>query len=117
MDEAVTPQLGQRLRDRRVELGWSLRDLETRCGVHNSLITRIEQGRIKDPSLGSLRRICVALDVSATQLLIEDGQLDPPPHGHLIDLISEHLPQPLIDRLRQHYDQLLAEATTGGEET
>jgi transcriptional regulator with XRE-family HTH domain len=85
--------------------------------VHNSLITRIEQGRIKDPSLDSLRRICAALDVSATQLLIEDGQLDPPPHGHLIDLISEHLPQALTDRLRQHHDQLLAEATTGGEET
>lgn len=116
MESAVTPQLGQHLKDRRLELGWSLRHLEERSGVHNSLITRIEQGRIKDPSLDSLRRICDAMDLSATRLLIEDGQLDPPSHGHLIDLIAPHLPDHLIEGLREHYLDLRP-AESGAQET
>lgn len=117
METAVTPQLGQRLKDRRVELGWSLRGLEERCGVHNSLIARIEAGQVKDPALDKLRRICDALEISATELLIEDGQLDSPPHRHLLDLITPHLPDELIGQLREHYAQQLAQAARGGEET
>jgi transcriptional regulator with XRE-family HTH domain len=116
MESAVTPQLGQHLKDRRLELGWSLRHLEERSRVHNSLITRIEQGRIKDPSLDSLRRICAAMDLSATRLLIDDGQLDPPSHGHLIDLIAPHLPNHLVEGLREHYLEMKLEAS-GGEQT
>ena len=70
--------MGQRLRDRRVELGWSLRNLEDRTGVNNAIIHRIESGQIENPSLDKLQRIATALDVSLFQYLVEDHQMDLP---------------------------------------
>ncbi len=118
MEQPVTPQLGARLKDRREHLGWSLRDLEARCGVHNSLIYKIETGRVRDPSIQKLRRICDALELSTTQLLIDDDQLDPPTHRHLIDLLTPHLPAELAGQLESHFhDQhQLALDNAGGEE-
>jgi transcriptional regulator with XRE-family HTH domain len=114
MEAAVTSQLGQHLRDRRVELGWSIRDLEQRSGVHNSQITRIETGQIKDPAIHKVQRLCTAMDLSATQLLINDGQLERPSHGHLIELIAPYLPEDLLDQVRTHYQQTVEAASSGG---
>ena len=44
--------------------GWSLRELEKRCGVSNALLSQIETGKIKDPGFTTVIRICDALGVS-----------------------------------------------------
>lgn len=114
MEDTVTPQLGQRLKARREELGWSLRDLEEHSGVHNSLIFKIEQGRIKDPALSKLRALADAMDLSVTRLLIEDNQLDQPSYRQLLDMLSQHLPGDLRDQLEAHYGTTQAALAAGG---
>jgi transcriptional regulator with XRE-family HTH domain len=42
---------------------WSLRELERRSGVHNSIISQIESGHIKDPSFRKVVRLARALDL------------------------------------------------------
>lgn len=37
--------------------GWTLRDLEARCGVSNALISQIETGKVKDPGFTTVIRI------------------------------------------------------------
>lgn len=65
------PQIGERLRDRRRELGLSLRDLADRLGVSPSLISQIERERA-NPSVSTLYSIVNELDVSLDELLFSD---------------------------------------------
>lgn len=44
--------------------GWSLRELEKRCGVSNALLSQIETGKVKDPGFSTVVRITDALGVS-----------------------------------------------------
>lgn len=65
------PQIGERLRDRRHELGLSLRELSGRLGVSASLISQIERGRA-NPSVSTLYALVGALDVSLDDLLFNE---------------------------------------------
>ncbi|MCA1570225.1 MAG: XRE family transcriptional regulator [Chloroflexi bacterium] len=65
------PQIGERLRARRHELGLSLRELADRLDVSASLISQIERGRA-NPSVGTLYALVAALDVSLDDLLFDD---------------------------------------------
>lgn len=38
--------IGEKIKQRRIELGWSQRELATRMGYNHSTITRIEQGKV-----------------------------------------------------------------------
>lgn len=38
--------IGEKIRQRRMELGWSQRDLAEKMGYNHSTITRIEQGKV-----------------------------------------------------------------------
>ena len=38
--------IGKKIRQRRMELGWSQRDLAKKMGYNHSTITRIEQGKV-----------------------------------------------------------------------
>jgi transcriptional regulator with XRE-family HTH domain len=60
--------VGQRIRQRRVELGWSLRELEARSGIDNGAISRYEAGT-REPSAVKLGALAGALDVSVGELL------------------------------------------------
>lgn len=118
MEQTLTPQLGQRLKDRREELGWSLRDLEERSGVHNSLIFKIETGRVRDPSLEKVRALADAMDCSATRMLIEDDQLDLPSYGDFLQLLHPGLSEAVVTRLERHLTRTVnAAAAAVGEET
>ncbi|MBA2558280.1 MAG: helix-turn-helix transcriptional regulator [Propionibacteriales bacterium] len=68
---ASTVSLGERLRRRRAELSFSLRAVAERAGVSASLLSQVERS-LTDPSVGSLRRIAAALDVSVSSL-VDDG--------------------------------------------
>lgn len=65
------PQIGTHLRQRRNELGLSLRDLAERLGVSPSLISQIERGRA-NPSVSTLYSLVAALEVSLDDLLFND---------------------------------------------
>jgi transcriptional regulator with XRE-family HTH domain len=44
--------------------GWTLRELEGRCGVSNALLSQIETGKVKDPGFATVVRIADALGIS-----------------------------------------------------
>lgn len=44
--------------------GWTLREMEERCGVSNALLSQIENGKVKDPGFSTIIRIVDALGLS-----------------------------------------------------
>lgn len=61
-------KLGKQIRERRNELGLSLRDLGKRAGVTASFLSQIENEQVS-PSLNSLQSIATALNVPMFSLL------------------------------------------------
>jgi len=55
--------VGERIRQLRLGLGLSVRTLATKTEVSPSLISQVEHGHVT-PSIGSLERIAMALEVS-----------------------------------------------------
>lgn len=118
MDTDVNPQIGQQLKDRRDELGWSLRDLEERCGVNNALIHRIETGKVKDTSIEKLRALADALDLSLATLLMRAEAIDVPPYQQYLRQLVPELPDETIQRLEAHMKRIARKAgVIIGEET
>ena len=68
--------IGARMRDRRVSLGYSLRDLAARTDLTASFLSQVERGEA-NTSIDSLRRISEALDVSMLHFLREVHEHDP----------------------------------------
>lgn len=60
--------LGERLKERRLELGWTQRDLESSSGVPNPIISQMETGRIKTPSFKNVVRIAESLVIPLDEL-------------------------------------------------
>jgi transcriptional regulator with XRE-family HTH domain len=48
--------------------GWSLRELEKRCGISNALLSQIETGKIQEPGFHKVVRIARALGLSLNRL-------------------------------------------------
>jgi len=63
-----------RLREARQDCGWSQIELGKRSGVHHMTISRLERGDKKDVTGATLRKLALALGVSADWLL---GMVDP----------------------------------------
>lgn len=63
--------LGEKLRARRKEKGYSLEELSRRTGFSKSFLSQIENGK-NSPSIASLKKITKALDVSIGGLFDED---------------------------------------------
>ena len=55
--------VGERIRQLRLDLGMSVRTLATQTGFSPSLISQVEHSQVM-PSIGSLERIALALGVS-----------------------------------------------------
>jgi transcriptional regulator with XRE-family HTH domain len=68
--------IGERIRERRHELGLSLRALSEEVGLTASFLSQIERAQA-DPSIRSLRQIADALDVSLFYFLAEDESATP----------------------------------------
>ncbi len=68
MDEKQAKRLGAEIRRSREAAGWSLRQLEERTGIDNSLLARMEQGLIFKPAPDNLRRIAEALGIPLADL-------------------------------------------------
>ena len=61
-------KIGERIRQRRVELEWSQRDLAAKMGYNHSTITRIETGKI-DISQSKVVQFSEVLGVSVAYLM------------------------------------------------
>jgi len=67
----------KRLREARQRCGWSQIELGRRSGVHHMAISRLERGNKKDVTGATLRKLAVALGVSADWLLgIADAETE-----------------------------------------
>jgi transcriptional regulator with XRE-family HTH domain len=64
--------VGGRLRALRLARGLSQEALSQASGVSATIISRIERGAIVEPSLGTLRALSRALDVTLDELAGED---------------------------------------------
>jgi transcriptional regulator with XRE-family HTH domain len=68
--------LGERIRQRRLELGVTLRELARRVEVSAPYLTDLEAGR-RHPGPDVLHRLAAALEVPATELETLDTRLSP----------------------------------------
>lgn len=67
-DERSVGSLGQKLRQRRKELGLTLSEVASRSGFSNGFISQIERG-LTIPSLTSLIAVCAILEMKASDFL------------------------------------------------
>ncbi len=72
MVDPVLAALGRRTRARRIEKGWTLRDVAERSGVSPRYLVQLEAGR-GNISVRRLADLARALDTTAAALLTEDG--------------------------------------------
>lgn len=95
-------QLGNRIRERRREIGLSLNDLAAETGLHKSYLSRLESGAVRQPATDSLERIARALQLPQTELF------------GLLDERARDLLPPLQPYLRAKYqlpDDAIADIT------
>ena len=60
--------LADNLKRLRKEKGWSQQKLAEKAGISYVVITKVEQGQTKDPTLSSLTKLADALGVSLDEL-------------------------------------------------
>jgi transcriptional regulator with XRE-family HTH domain len=70
------PDLGSYLRDQRQSAELSLRQLADRTGISNPYLSQIERG-LKKPSAEILQSLAKGLQISAEQLYVRAGILEP----------------------------------------
>jgi len=72
--------IGDRIKKRRQELGWSQRELALRVSTRQATIADLERGAQKETSTGLIRRLAKVLGVTSDWLIgmyeeEEDGEL------------------------------------------
>jgi transcriptional regulator with XRE-family HTH domain len=68
--------LGDRVREQRLKLGLSLRELAVQAGLTASFLSQVERGETS-PSIDSLRKVSAALGVPVFYFLIEPDEESP----------------------------------------
>lgn len=63
----VNQQLGQRVRELRLSLGWSQEDLGAQCGIDRTYISGVERG-VRNPTITVVAAIANGLNVSMAEL-------------------------------------------------
>ena len=66
-------KLGDFLRKKREELGFSLREVEKRTSISNAYLSQLEHQKIIQPSPSILEKLAKCYDVSYVQLMILAG--------------------------------------------
>jgi transcriptional regulator with XRE-family HTH domain len=76
--------IGERIRKRRQELGWSQRELAQRVSTRQATIADLERGAQKETSTALIRRLAKVLGVTSDWLIgmyEDDDQGDSKPAG------------------------------------
>ena len=112
--DTTTPlpgDLGQYLRDARMALGLSLRDIEEATGheVSNAYLSQLETGKVKKPSPHILYALSLALSVPYSQLMQRAGYIVPQheradgdKHGRTATFSIDNLSADEEEALREH---------------
>ncbi len=66
-------ELSSRIKNVRTLKKLSLRSLAEKCSVSSSMLSQIENGKV-DPSLSTLRKIAIALEVPLFYLVLEENE-------------------------------------------
>jgi transcriptional regulator with XRE-family HTH domain len=66
--ENALRELGERIRSRRLSLGWSQEELADRCGLHRTYVGAVERGE-RNISFLNILRIAKALDADPAILV------------------------------------------------
>jgi transcriptional regulator with XRE-family HTH domain len=106
--DAIATTIGERILQRRTELGLSQRDIASE-GASYAYISRIEAGQ-RRPSVRALRKLASRLDVSVHWL--ETGE--PDPAEELARLVLEHRGRPLPAGAERLARKVLREAGEPG---
>lgn len=77
MNPEQAQAFGRYLRDQRMAAKLSVRQLEAATGIHNSLLVRMEQGAIANPTPEKLQRISAALNLPLADLYARADYLIP----------------------------------------
>jgi transcriptional regulator with XRE-family HTH domain len=68
--------LSTRLREKRIEIGMTIKELSEKTGLTSGFISQIEHG-IAEPSITSLRNIANVLGVASFYFLLDDINVSP----------------------------------------
>jgi len=68
MNEEVCIRFGEKLRNTRLELGYSQEELSFKTGLHRTYISSVERGK-RNVSLTNIKKIAVALDLKMKDLM------------------------------------------------
>ena len=102
-------KLGRYLRDRRNELGLSVRDLEEIAEVSNATIVRFEQGAFAAPAPDKLSRIAEALKLSLADVFaLADYAVpsDLPAFTGYLRTKYRDLPAPAVEELERTFARI-----------
>lgn len=62
----------KRIREKRIEKGWTQLDLAKKPGVPQPTISQIENGYRKYPTYTNIKRIATALNINIAELTVEN---------------------------------------------
>lgn len=112
-------EIGEKIRQRRVELGWSQRDLAFKMGyTNNSTIAKIEQGKV-DVSQSRVIQFSKVLGVSIAYLMDWDNSSKEPSFDEISLTEGELLLLDLFNRVPKDKQQLVLQmirAALGSQE-
>ena len=69
-------RFGDFIKQKRIELGLSLRDMESRTGISNAYLSMIESGKRPAPHPNKLKEIAIVLGIDLVELMKIAGYLD-----------------------------------------
>lgn len=102
--------LGQRVVNRRVELGYEQADLALRSGLSRAYISRLENGLVGNPKLFDLELVAEVLDIPLTELVAPEANLVETRYSaewSEIQRQTENLPPAVRERVLRGYRQSL----------
>ena len=68
MNEDVCVRFGEKLRDIRLDLGYSQEELSFKAGLHRTYISSVERGK-RNISLANIKKLADALDLKMKDLM------------------------------------------------
>jgi transcriptional regulator with XRE-family HTH domain len=73
MEATENETLGQRLRARRVDRGWSLRELADMTGISYTHLAKLERDGVPYPGYRTIEKLADTLGMTKDQLMREPG--------------------------------------------
>src|SRR5579884_4379501 len=109
MDQEQALELGQRLRERREQLGLSTRELADRAETTHTTVVRLEQGAYDAPAPDKLSRIAEALGLSLADVFaLADYSVptDLPSFRPYLRTKYRDLPAPAVEELERSFRRI-----------